>query len=222
MERIRFEQAEKLIRKSCINLKREQGFRDASDGVIDTGKLQEAMMELIEAEEYIYTSLPAHELRGEDASEFCRRLIVAREAIDHVLADFGVLERQDPAERIKEAVRGKLIIVNNSSVKKLLVKAGVESQNILVAGAPLSVDDMKEINPKIPEGALRGIEKKIEHLRNDIERKLDTLEDVLVVGESDKSTELLAARAEELYGADSRLRENIKDLTDEEILELLS
>jgi len=222
MERIRFEQAEKLIRKSCINLKREQGFRDASDGVIDTGKLQEAMMELIEAEDYVYRSLPTHELRDEDASEFCRKLIVAREAIDHILADFSVLERQDPAERIKEAVRGKLIIVNNSSIKKLLVKAGVESQNILVAGAPLSVDDMKEINPKIPEGALRGIEKKIEHLRNDIERKLDTLEDVLVVGEPDKSTGLLAARAEELYGADSRLRENIKDLTAEEILELLS
>ncbi|MGB4612109.1 MAG: DUF2100 domain-containing protein, partial [Methanothermobacter thermautotrophicus] len=123
---------------------------------------------------------------------------------------------------IREAARGKLIIVNNSSVKKLLVKAGVEAQNILVAGAPLSVDDMREINPKIPESALRGIEKKIEHLRNDIERKLDVLEDVLVVGEPDKSTVLLAARAEELYGADSRLMENIKDLNAENILELLS
>ena len=33
---------------------------------------------------------------------------------------------------------------------------------------------------------------------------------------------LLAQRAGELYGADARLRENIKDSTPEEILEMLS
>lgn len=72
---------------------------------------------------------------------------------------------------------------------------------------------MRRINPKIPEGALKGIEKKIEHLKHDIERKLESLERVIVLGEDDKSTRLLAERAGELYGADARLRENIKDST---------
>ncbi|MCG2828143.1 DUF2100 domain-containing protein [Methanothermobacter sp. K4] len=222
MEKIRFEQAEKLIRKSCSNIRRESRFRDPQDGVIDTRKFQEAMMELIEAEDHIYLSLPSHELTGDDAYDFCRSLMAAREAIDSILADFGVIEREDPSEMIKEASKGKLIIVNNSSIKKLLVKAGVEPGNILVAGVPLSVDDMKKINPRIPDGALKGIKKKIEHLKNDIERKLEGLEDILVIGEPDKSTRLLASRAEELYGAGMRLDENIRDLSPEEILKLLS
>jgi len=222
MEKIRLEQAEELIRKSCTNIRRESRFRDPHDGVIDTRKFQEALMELIEAEDHIYASLPSHELTGEDVYDFCRRLMAAREAIDGMLADFGVIEREDPSERIKKASKGKLIIVNNSSVKKLLVKVGVEPGNILVAGAPLSVDDMKKINPRIPDAALKGIEKKIEHLKNDIERKLEDLGEILVIGEPDKSTGLLASRAEELYGAGVILDENIRDLTPEEILKLLS
>ncbi|MDI9618502.1 DUF2100 domain-containing protein [Methanothermobacter sp.] len=222
MEKIRLEQAEELIRKSCTNIRRESRFRDPQDGVIDTRKFQEALMELIEAEDHIYASLPSHELIGEDAYDFCRRLMAAREAIDGMLADFGVIEQEEPSERIKEASKGKLIIVNNSSLKKILVKAGVEPGNILVAGAPLSVDDMKKINPRIPDAALKGIEKKIEHLKNDIERKLEDLDDILIIGEPDKSTRLLASRAEELYGARARLDNNIKDLTPEEILKLLS
>ncbi|NLM02082.1 MAG: DUF2100 domain-containing protein [Methanothermobacter wolfeii] len=222
MDKIRFKQAEKLIKESCRNIKRVITPGEPGDGTINTEKFQEAMNMLIEAEEYIYLSLPSHELRGDDAADFCHKLLSARNAIDHMLADFGALEREDPSERIREISGGKLIIVNNSSVKKLLVKSGAEAQNIIVAGAPLSIEDMRRINPKIPEGALKGIEKKIEHLKHDIERKLESLERVIVLGEDDKSTRLLAERAGELYGADARLRENIKDSTPEEILEMLS
>ena len=82
---------------------------------------------------------------------------------------------------------------------------------------------MKEINPKIPDAALKGIEKKIEHIHNDIKRKIDSInpEKIIVLGEKDKNGELLAKRATEQYSAQIHLDENLKELTDIDIKNII-
>jgi len=106
----------------------------------------------------------------------------------------------------------------------MISKFGVDSQQILVAGVPLEVEDMKIINPQIPEAALGAISKKIEHVKNDINRKMDSfnLKKILVIVESDKASELLGKRAEEIYNADVITLNNLKDLTPEEFKNIMA
>ena len=58
---------------------------------------------------------------------------------------------------------------------------------------PLDSEDMKLLNPKIPEAALIPIEKKISHVKNDIERKMEQfkLKNIIVLVENDKPGEIL-------------------------------
>ena len=116
-----------------------------------------------------------------------------------------------------------LFITPKNNFKKSLKKLGIDVSNIVVADMPLVIEDMKEINPKIPDAALKGIEKKIEHIHNDIKRKIDSInpEKIIVLGEKDKNGELLAKRATEQYSAQIHLDENLKELTDIDIKNII-
>ena len=71
---------------------------------------------------------------------------------------------------------------------------------------------MKEINPKIPEAALKGISKKIEHVKNDINRKMENMElkKVLVIAEPDINGKILGKRGKDLYSAHITLESRFK------------
>lgn len=71
---------------------------------------------------------------------------------------------------------------------------------------------MKEINPNIPEHALKNIEKRIKVIKNEISRKIKHFEKILVVVQKDKSGKLLAKRAKELYNAEVMFCEDPKDI----------
>ena len=45
-----------------------------------------------------------------------------------------------------------------------------------MAGVPLKAEDMRILNPNIPETALEPIKKKITHVKNDIKRKMGDLD----------------------------------------------
>ena len=138
--------------------------------------------------------------------------------------NFGVIEKESIEEEIKKLSEGILILTSKGNFRKMISKFGVDSQQILVAGVPLEVEDMKIINPKIPEAALGAISKKIEHVKNDINRKMNSfnLEKILVIIESDKASELLGKRAEEIYNADVITLNNLKDLTPEEFKNIIA
>ena len=52
-----------------------------------------------------------------------------------------------------------MILTTKNSFKKTITKFGVDPQRIVVAGVPLDPEDMKILNPKIPEAALDPINK---------------------------------------------------------------
>ena len=66
-------------------------------------------------------------------------------------------------DEIKKLSENFLIITTKSNFKKALTKLGVDAQHIIVAGVPLQAEDMKLINPRIPDAALKSVGKKIEH-----------------------------------------------------------
>lgn len=224
MEKFRLHQAQLLIEEAGKSKTTSEKFKNPKEGNIDVKLFGEILDELIEAEEFIYSSRPSHKLNEQDASLFCDKILSVRGKLDNILMNFGVIEKESIEEEIKKLSEGILILTSKGNFRKMISKFGVDSQQILVAGVPLEVEDMKIINPKIPEAALGAISKKIEHVKNDINRKMNSfsLEKILVIIESDKASELLGKRAEEIYNADVITLNNLKDLTPEEFKNIIA
>jgi len=99
-----------------------------------------------------------------------------------------------------------------------------DSTNIVVADVPLEASDMKILNPKIPEAAFTGVSNKIEHVKNDIQRKIDNLnlKRILVIVETDKAGEVLGKCSKEIYNAELVFLDNLKDITSKKFKEIIS
>jgi len=224
MEKLRLHQAQMLIEEAGKSKTAGEKFRTPQEGEINVELFREVLDELIEAEEFIYSSRPSHKLNNSEAKLFCDKILNVRSKIDSILSDFGVIEKESVEEEIKKLSEGLLILTSKGNFRKMISKFGVDSQRIIVAGVPLEVEDMKIINPKIPDAALGAISKKIEHVKNDINRKMDSLnlEKILVIIEPDKASELLGERAKEIYNANVVALDNLKDLTPHEFKNLIS
>ncbi|MDL2271369.1 DUF2100 domain-containing protein, partial [Methanobrevibacter sp. OttesenSCG-928-I08] len=214
---------ETLILKSTERSKTNFKLNEAESGIIDTKLSESALKNLIKSEDFIYKSLPNHQLSKEEAIEYTKYLIATRDYIDLQLVNFKVLEKEKEQINIDDLTSDILFITSKNNFKKTLKKIGVDVQRIIVADVPLVIEDMKEINPKIPENALKGINKKIEHVHNDIERKTSSLNPskIIIIAENDINGTLLAKRAKEMYNADVYLNDNLKDLTDLDLKEIL-
>lgn len=223
MEDVRLKQAQNLIIKSTERKTNQTVLKEPKAGNIDVKNFENIYRNIIKAEDFIYSSLPTHNLDEKTAKEFTKCLLEARGNIDSILSGFGVLEEQEDDVDLSELSASILFITPKNNYKKTLKKLGINTANIIIAEVPLKIEDMKEINPKIPDGALKGISKKIEHIHNDIERKISSInpEKIIVVGEKDINGQLLGKRAEEKYNSTSFLKDNFKDLTEEELLNLI-
>jgi len=214
MEKIRFKQAQTLLKEASTSQRSKERFNPPHEGTIDSNAFEEILNKLIDVEEFLFTSRPSHHLSLEDAGKFCAELLDIRNKIDDMLTEFGVLEKKDVEDEIKKLSEGFIILTSKGNFKRLLNRWGVESQRIVVAGVPLEAEDMLLINPRIPEQALDPIKKKILKVKNDLERKMDQFQvkDILVVVENDKAGEVLAKRAEIIYGAKILKTESLKDM----------
>ncbi|NYB51889.1 MAG: DUF2100 domain-containing protein [Methanobacteriaceae archaeon] len=215
MNKIRFKQAQSLLREAGKSQKTStEKLKPPQEGAINSAAYAEIIHKIIEAEEFIYSSRPQHKLLQEDAEEFCNHLIDIRNKIDQILADFKVLEKENVEEEVKKLSSQFIVLTSKGNFKKILTRWGVDPQRIVVAGVPLKAEDMQLLNPNLPETALEPIKTKIKHVKNDINRKMIDFDAkcLLVVVENDKSGEILAKRAEDLYNAQVIKKPNLKDV----------
>ncbi len=214
MHKTRFKQAQSLLEEAGKSSKTTEKLKPPKEGKIDSSAYEEILNKIIKTEEFIYSSRPSHHLLQEDAEEFCSNLIDIRNKIDEILAEFGVLEKEDIEEEVKRLSERFIFLTTKGNFKKLLTRWGVEPQRIIVAGVPLEAEDMRILNPNIPESALEPIKKKISHVKKDIDRKMNELdvENILVVVEKDKSGEILVKRAKDNYGAFVIEEDSLKDI----------
>jgi hypothetical protein len=223
MEKLRLKQAETLLKNVGKSIKNSEGLKEPTEGEIDSKIYVEIMNLLLESEEFIYTSRPLHHLPLEEAQLFCGNLLEIRDKIDSLLADFGVLETENLEEEVGKLSSEFIFLTPKANFKKLLTKWGVDPRRIVVAGVPLQIEDMRILNPKIPEKALEPIKIKIEHVKNDLERKIQSFnpEKVLVVIEKDEAGKILAERAEMLFDAFRIEKDSLKDMEVHDFLMIL-
>jgi hypothetical protein len=223
MDDLRFKQAQKLIMEAGKIKESKEVLKKPKEGIIDSKLFGNILNEMIGLEEYIYTSRPGHYLKKEEAQSFCEGIINIRNQLDDMLADFGVLEKINLEDEIREEADKYLILTSKSNFKKILSKFNVDPQKIVVAGVPLTLDDMKKLNPQLPDHALASIEKKIDHVTNDIQRKKEqfNLDKILVVAEDDRTGQILIERAKEQYNARTISVDVLKDVTAPQFYKML-
>lgn len=224
MEEFRLKQAQNLLKDAAKSKTHEEKLKVPKEGFINVDIFETILNDLFEAEEFIYSSRPLHKLEISQAEIFAGKIIAVRNGIDEILTDFGVIEKNKSEEDVNEYSKNLLFLTTKNGFKKTITKFGVDPQKIVVAGVPLDTEDMKILNPKIPEAALLPIKKKIIHVKNDIERKMKqfNLKNIIVLVENDKPGEILGKRAKELYNARLITKENLKDITVEEFIVMVS
>jgi hypothetical protein len=224
MEKFRIKQAQSLLKDAIQSKKSEEKLKNPEEGSINVIVFEKILNHLFEAEEFIYTSRPTHNLNNENARLFIGKILAARDEMDIILSDFGVIDKSNSEEDVKKYSKDLLILTTKNNFKKIIAKFGVDPQRIVVAGVPLDLEDMKLINPKIPDSALIPIEKKIKHVKNDIERKMNqfNLKKIIVLVENDKQGKIIGNRAEKLYDAQLITKDNLKDITASEFIAMLS
>jgi hypothetical protein len=223
MNNIRLKQAQELVVKAANRGDETIKLNVPYSGHIDVKKFEKIFRDVISAEEFIYKSVPNHNLSKKEAIEFTKFLILARDNIDAILSDFKVIEKREEKVDIDGLTDNVLFITSKNIFKKSLKNLGIDVQRIIVASVPLDVEDMKEINPEISNVSLRGIKKKVEHIHNDIKKKKQIFnpEKIIVLAEKNLNGRLLVKRAEEDYGAIFHLSDNLKDLTESDLIEIL-
>ena len=184
--------------RNTQEVKSSVSYRDAKGGRIDVGEFKSAIYTLIEADDYLYRKAPHHKLDEEEAKEFCRLIFKCKKHLDKVLEGFGFKFHGEGK------LRGDVLYIVSS--KKLLrsLKSKMPEINVISTDGVLHPEDMKLIRPDISEKALKGISKKCEIVRREIERLIDKLkpsEVVVIVDEKNRGDHLVYLRARELYGA---------------------
>jgi len=224
MDKLRIEQAQHLIKNAGKFKDSEENFKPAESGKINLDDFEEILYKIIDMEDFIYSTRPSHNLNKEVAQEFCDKIIGLREKIDVILSDFGVIPEKNVEDEIKNLSQKFIFLTTKNSFKKLFTNFGVDVQRIIVAGVPLDVNDMKILNPKIPESALKPIKKKIEHVQNDINRKIEQFDpqNMLIISEADKAGKILGKRGKKIYNAEIYLIKNLKDITPSEFKNILN
>jgi len=71
---------------------------------------------------------------------------------------------------ILNSVSDNFLFVGSNAAKKKLKGIGIEPIRIIVAGGPINIEEMKELNPAMPEAGLKNYEKKLENMREDLKR----------------------------------------------------
>ena len=173
-------------------------YKDAKSGNIDINEFKKAMYALIEADDYLYKKAPHHELNDDEAKLFCKLTLQTQKHLNNVLKGFG-FEFEESILDINA-----LYIVSNKKLLKNL-KNKEPNLNIISTEGVLEPEDMKVVNPKIPEKALKGIEKKCNIVKEQISKLINNINPskvIVVVDEGNKGDELIYMRAKELYGAE--------------------
>lgn len=183
----------KVVVENPFNL----SYTNAKSGRINVKELKESIYLLIECDDYLYRTAPHHQLDDKEAQKFCKLIIQCRKHLDNILKDFGY---DIPVSSLKTDV---LYIVSSNKLLKSL-KNKNPSLNIISTEGPLEPEDMKIINPKIPDKSLEGIRKKCSIKKEEIEKlikKLNPSEIIVIVEEGNIGDELVYKRSKELYGA---------------------
>lgn len=145
-----------------------------------------------------------------DAKQINRLLKRSAKVILPLFETLGLYqEKLGESNQITEGSKGKLVksgvelvqtigddfvFVGSNNIKKILKNLGVEANKIIVAGGPMNIDDMKELNPSMTPEALENYQKKIQSVVNTLKRTVENGKTIkFIMANQDESDQLIAS-----------------------------
>ena len=92
-----------------------------------------------------------------------------------------------------ERVGSHYVFIGSNSIKKKLKSLGIEPFKIISAGGPLTIEEVKALNPKIPEKALQGIQKRIDNVFDEISKAFANQETIYFIQGLDEENDQMLA-----------------------------
>ncbi len=107
---------------------------------------------------------------------------------------------QNEGANFKESIKNKLFVVNSSKNRKKLIDLGFDPDQILATGGPITVMDIKTLNPQITNLALQNFQNKIQTfwtiLKSKVQGKIIN-EIILLLEKENVADKILSTRKEE-------------------------
>ncbi|MBS7287837.1 MAG: DUF2100 domain-containing protein [Candidatus Freyarchaeota archaeon] len=164
----------------------------------DVRKISSAINALLTVWSIIRASAPRLVLRGREEEEFVEKLLLAQRSLSDLLSIIGFSLRKNELNNVLSGLNPSetLLLVVSPSFMRRLVGAGVPRERVIAIGGPLSAEDAKELSPRLPEEAVRGVEARLQSFWRELERKVRGIRTVLLILEkSGRVDELIAKRA---------------------------
>lgn len=161
-------------------------------------KISSAVDALLTVWSIVRASAPHFVLREREEEEFVEKLVLAQRSLSDLLSIFGFSLRESELNNVLSGLNPgeTLLLVVSPSFMRRLVGAGVPREKVVAIGGPLSAEDAKELNPHLPEEAIRGVEARLQSFWRELERKVKGIRTVLLILEKGgKVDELIARRA---------------------------
>jgi hypothetical protein len=92
-----------------------------------------------------------------------------------------------------------IVFVGSNNVKKILKNLGIDANKIIVAGGPMHINDLKELNPSITTEALENYQKKIQAVVNILKKTVESGKIIkFAMAIKDKNDQQIAIRMPEI------------------------
>jgi hypothetical protein len=140
----------------------------------DSSRINEVINLLIDIKNTYRQTTPHFALDERSFQKIKKSLLKMNGIIAKLNENFGIKpqsERNTPFDFKKDLVQ-KLFIVNSPKNRKKLVDLGLNTEQILATGGPIFENDIKIINPTIPETAFQTIQVKIQKFWKTLQTKI--------------------------------------------------
>jgi hypothetical protein len=178
-------------------------------------RINEAINLLIDVKNIFRQSTPNFALDEINFQKIKSSLIKLNGIITILNENFGIGSQSEKnySMDLKKDVGNYFFIVNSQKNRKKLIDIGLDLEQILVTGGPIFENDIKILNPNIPDNALQNIQNKIQKfwkiLQNKIQKgKFNKL--ILLLEENNVADKILLNKKNEF---ESRLSISVQYIT---------
>lgn len=169
----------------------------------DSSRISEIINLLIDIKSAYRQTTPHLPLDERSFQKIKTILIKLNGLLANLNENFGIKPQSEAIIQldVKKALGTKLFVVNSPKNRKKLIDLGLNADQIVATGGPIFENDIKLINPNIPENAYQTIQIKIQKFWKTIQTRIkeeDFNKVVLLIEEENVADKILLKRKDDL------------------------
>jgi len=170
--------------------------------ISDFSQINEAINILIDIKVLFRQKIPIFDIDTIEKQKIKISLSKLNEILKNLNEKFGIQTSNEEKNilNLKNDLKNALIIVNSSKNRKKLLELGLNTAQILVSGGPVTVEDIKTLNPNISDVAFKNFQNKIDKFWKILKAKVEQSDYdrlILLIEENNVADQILLNRIDE-------------------------